>query len=84
MKDLAYIEANNVYVKNYDEIKNITWNGEKVENGVQLDIYDKNNKLKHDDLARAEYLYWLSVKVGVPELLSVPDKNLLKENGYKI
>ena len=63
---------NNIYVKNYEEIKKLTG-----DIGVQLDKFDNAHGLKHNALARAQYKHWRSVQTGVPELLSVEDKRLL-------
>ena len=63
---------NNIYVKNYEEIKKLTG-----DIGVQLDQYDNAHGIKHDDLARAQYKHWRSVQTGVPELMSADDKRLL-------
>lgn len=63
---------NNIYIKNYAEIKKLTG-----DIGVQLDQYDNAHGIKHDDLARAQYKHWRSVQTGVPELMSADDKRLL-------
>lgn len=63
---------NNIYVKNYEEIKKLTG-----DIGVQLDQYDNDHHLKHDALARAQYKKWRAEVTGVPELLSAEDKALL-------
>ena len=63
---------NNIYVKNYEEIKKLTG-----DIGVQLDKFDNAHGLKHNALARAQYKHWRSVQTGVPDLLSVEDKRLL-------
>lgn len=63
---------NNIYVKNHTEIAKL---GGDI--GVQLDKYDNAHKLKHDDLARAQYKHWRAIKTGVPELLSKAEKELL-------
>ena len=63
---------NNIYVKNYNEIKKLTG-----DIGVQLDKFDHIHHLKHDDLARAQYKHWRSVETGVPELMSRHDHELL-------
>ena len=63
---------NNIYIKNYAEIKKLTG-----DIGVQMDKFDNIHHLKHDDLARAQYKHLRSVQTGVPELLSVEDKRLL-------
>ena len=63
---------NNVYIKNYAEIKKLSG-----DIGVQLDKYDNAHGLKHDALARAQYKHWRSVQTGVPELMSAEDKRLL-------
>lgn len=63
---------NNIYVKNYEEIKKLTG-----DIGVQLDQYDNDHHLKHNALLRAQYKHWRSIQTGVPELLSADDKRLL-------
>lgn len=63
---------NNIYIKNYAEIKKLTG-----DIGVQLDQYDNAYGLKHNALARAQYKHWRSVQTGVPELMSADDKRLL-------
>ena len=63
---------NNIYIKDYAEVNKF-----KGDIGVQLDQYDNAHHLKHDALARAQYKHWRSVQTGVPELLSVEDKQLL-------
>ena len=74
---------NNIYIDNYEELRAITLpNGNKDDMGVQFDIFDQRHGLKHDDLARAQYCHWRATVTGVPELLSVPYKNLLIENGF--
>ena len=50
--------------------------------GVCLDKYDHKHGLKPNDLARAQYCHWRATVTGVPELLSMPYKNLLIENGF--
>lgn len=68
----------NIYIQNYDELKSITKpNGDMADMGVQFDIFDQRHGLKHDDLARAQYKHWRATVTGVPDLLSVPDKQLL-------
>lgn len=63
---------NNIYIKNYAEVKKYLG-----DIGVQLDQYDNAHGIKHDDLARAQYKHWRSVQTGVPELMSADDKRLL-------
>ena len=63
---------NNIYIKNYAEVNNF-----KGDIGVQLDKYDNAHGLKHDALARAQYKHWRAQQTGVPELLSVENKQLL-------
>lgn len=73
----------NIYIQNYDELKSITKpNGDKADMGVQFDIFDQRHGLNHDDLARAQYCHWRATVTGVPELLSVPYRNLLIRNGF--
>ena len=45
--------------------------------GVCLDKFDAKHGLEHDNLARAQYKHWRSIITGVPELLSVEDRELL-------
>ena len=61
---------NNVYIKHYAEVKKYPG-----DIGVQLDQYDNAHGLKHNALLRAQYKHWRSIQTGVPELLSVEDKN---------
>ena len=68
---------NNIYIQNHEEVKAM---GGDI--GVCLDKYDHKHGLQHDDLARAQYCHWRSVQTGVPELLSLPDKQLLIEKGF--
>ena len=63
---------NNIYIKNYEEVKKFAG-----DIGVQLDQYDNAHGLKHNALARAQYKHWRSIQTGVPELMSVEDKRLL-------
>lgn len=63
---------NNIYIKNYKEVKSM---GGDI--GVCLDKYDAKHGLKRDALARAQYCHWRAVVTGVPELLSANDKKLL-------
>ena len=63
---------NNIYIKNYEEVKKYAG-----DIGVQLDQYDNAHGIKHNALARAQYKHWRSVQTGVPDLLSVEDKRLL-------
>lgn len=63
---------NNIYIQNYEEVKSM---GGDI--GVCLDKYDAKHKLKYDAVARAQYIHWRSIETGVPELLSVDEKNLL-------
>ena len=62
----------NIYIQNHKEIASM---GGDI--GVCLDKYDAKHGLKRDGLARAQYKHWRSVQTGVPELLSVRDKQLL-------
>lgn len=68
---------NNIYIENYEEVAAM---GGDI--GVCLDKYDHKHGLKHNDLARAQYCHWRATVTGVPELLSMPYKNLLIENGF--
>lgn len=63
---------NNIYIKNYNEVKQYPG-----DIGVQLDQYDNDHHLKYDALARAQYKHWRAQQTGVPELLSAEDKALL-------
>ena len=74
----------NIYIKNYEELSSITYNGKKADMGVQFDIFDQKHGLKYDELARAQYKHWRSVVTGTPELLSMRDKEILEENGYTV
>lgn len=67
----------NIYIQNHEEVKSM---GGDI--GVCLDKYDHKHGLTHDDLARAQYCHWRSEVTGVPELLSLPDKELLIEKGF--
>ena len=71
-KEVKNMYQNNIYIQNHEEVKSM---GGDI--GVCLDKYDKKHGLKHNDLARAQYKHWRSVQTGVPELLSVRDKQLL-------
>ena len=64
---------NNIYIKHYAEVKKYAG-----DIGVQLDQYDNAHGLKHNALARAQYKHWRSVQTGVPELMSVADRKLLR------
>lgn len=68
---------NNIYIDNHEEVAAM---GGDI--GVSLDKYDHKHGLAHDDLARAQYCHWRATVTGVPELLSVPYRNLLIENGF--
>ena len=68
---------NNIYIENHEEVAAM---GGDI--GVCLDKYDHKHGLKHNDLARAQYCHWRATVTGVPELLSMPYKNLLIENGF--
>ena len=68
---------NNIYIENHEEVAAM---GGDI--GVFLDKYDHKHGLKHNDLARAQYCHWRATVTGVPELLSMPYKNLLIENGF--
>ena len=68
---------NNIYIENHEE--GAAMGGDI---GVCLDKYDHKHGLKHNDLARAQYCHWRATVTGVPELLSMPYKNLLIENGF--
>ena len=68
---------NNIYIENHGEVAAM---GGDI--GVCLDKYDHKHGLKHNDLARAQYCHWRATVTGVPELLSMPYKNLLIENGF--
>ena len=63
---------NNIYIKNYAEVKKYPG-----DIGVQLDQYDNAHGLKKDELARAQYKHWRSIQTGVPELMSRRDRELL-------
>lgn len=68
---------NNIYIENHEEVAAM---GGDI--GVCLDKYDHKHGLKHNDLARAQYCHWRATVTGVPELLSIPYRNLLIENGF--
>lgn len=68
---------NNIYIENHEEVAAM---GGDI--GVCLDKYDHKHGLKHNDLARAQYCHWRATVTGVPELLSMPYRNLLIENGF--
>lgn len=68
---------NNIYIENHEEVAAM---GGDI--GVCLDKYDHKHGLKHNDIARAQYCHWRATVTGVPELLSMPYKNLLIENGF--
>ena len=68
---------NNIYIQNHEQVAAM---GGDI--GVCLDKYDHKHGLKHNDLARAQYCHWRATVTGVPELLSMPYKNLLIENGF--
>ena len=68
---------NNIYIENHEEVAAM---GGDI--GVCLDKYDHKHGLKHNVLARAQYCHWRATVTGVPELLSMPYKNLLIENGF--
>lgn len=68
---------NNIYIDSHQEVADM---GGDI--GVCLDKFDHKHGLEHNDLARAQYCHWRATVTGVPELLSVPYKKLLIENGY--
>ena len=64
----------NVYVKNHDEIIEISKNGGEtcvVPTDVCLDIYDSQHGLEHNDLLRAQYMahYNLAMSKAYQQLL---------------
>lgn len=67
---------NNIYVKNHAKVK--AYSGDL---GVKLDKFDNDHKLKHNDLARAQYKYWVLRKsVGAEKAktqLSADERQLL-------
>lgn len=67
---------NNIYIKNAAKVK--AYSGDI---GVQLDKFDNDHKIKHDDLARAQYKYWVLCKnIGADKAktqLSLNEKQLL-------
>ena len=63
---------NNIYIKNYAEIQNLTG-----DIGVQLDKYDHAHGLKKDELARAQFKHWLNKERGVYVPLSVAEREML-------
>lgn len=71
-KEVKNMYKNNIYIENHEEVAAM---GGDI--GVCLDKYDAKHGLKHDDLARAQYKHWRATVTGVPELLSVRDKQLL-------
>ena len=54
----------NIYIKNYDVLAN-----DGLDAGVSLDTFDNQNNLPRDNMARAEYYHWLSVKLNDPKYL---------------
>ena len=62
----------NIYIANHEEV---AARGGDI--GVCLDKFDAKHGLEHDNLARAQYKHWRSIITGVPELLSVEDRELL-------
>ena len=62
----------NIYIKYHEEVAAM---GGDI--GVCLDKFDAKHGLEHDNLARAQYRHWRSIITGVPELLSVEDRELL-------
>ena len=69
---------NNIYIKNHDEIEKITMDGGKEPDiSVKLNIFDEQHGLKRDNLARAQYKHWLSIKTGASSLLTPDDLRLL-------
>lgn len=62
----------NIYIANHEEVAAM---GGDI--GVCLDKFDAKRGLEHDNLARAQYKHWRSIITGVPELLSVEDRELL-------
>ncbi len=62
----------NIYIKYHEEVAAM---GGDI--GVCLDKFDAKHGLEHDNLARAQYKHWRSIITGVPELLSVEDRELL-------
>ena len=74
MKNTIY--PNNIYIKNYELL-----NSDKYDTGTSLDIFDKEHKLKRDDLARAEYYHWLSIKLNNKEYLNYISDEYKKKLG---
>ena len=62
----------NIYIANHEEVAAMCG-----DIGVCLDKFDAKHGLEHDNLARAQYKHWRSIITGVPELLSVEDRELL-------
>ena len=62
----------NIYIKYHEEVAAM---GGDI--GVCLDKFDAKHGLEHAHLARAQYKHWRSIITGVPELLSVEDRELL-------
>ena len=62
----------NVYVKNYEAVK--AMGGDM---NVMLDKYDNAHGLKFDEVARAQFKHWRAEVTGVPELMSVRDRQVL-------
>ena len=62
----------NIYIANHEEVAAM---GGDI--GVCLDKFDAKHGLEHENLARAQYKHWRSIITGVPELLSVEDRELL-------
>ena len=63
---------NNIYIDNHAEVAAM---GGDI--GVCLDKYDAKHGLARNELARAQYRHWRATVTGVPELLSVEDRELL-------
>lgn len=79
----------NIYIQHEAELANMDKNPtepgvQKADIGVALDIFDEEHELEHNDLLRAQYKHYLSVKTGVEDLLSPDDKRILAKNGVQL
>lgn len=69
MKKVMY--PGNIYIKNHKEVEAM---GGDID--ATLDKYDRKYGIPYNELARAEYTHWCSVKTGA-DLLSADQKKLL-------
>lgn len=74
MANLDKMYPDNIYIKNFEELANDHYDTE-----TSLGVFESNHGIKRDNKARAEYLHWLSLKLGDPKILDDQYKGYIKQ-----